>query len=70
MQQAEIFLAKVESFLRRNRMHPTTFGKQAMNDGSFVFDLREGRSVTLNTQDIVEGFIEDADAASPEDKVA
>ncbi len=44
------FLERIERFLRMSDTYPTTFGENVMNDGSFVFDLRGGRSVTLKTQ--------------------
>lgn len=36
-------LAKIERYLRRTGMSPTTFGRRAANDPRFVFDLRKGR---------------------------
>ncbi len=52
------FLDTVESFIRKRAMYPTVFGEKVMNDGSFVFDLRSGRSVTLKTQAKVLTYIE------------
>ena len=53
------FLGDVETFLMKTGMPPTTFGQRVMNDGSFVFDLREGRTVTLKTMERVTTFIDD-----------
>lgn len=39
----EDFQLKVEAFIRRHNLSPTTFGLWAMNDSRFVFDLRDGR---------------------------
>lgn len=39
----EEFLTKVEHFIERHGLTPTTFGLWAMNDSRFVFDLRNGR---------------------------
>jgi hypothetical protein len=39
----ENFLPKVEHFIQRHQLTPTTFGLWAMNDSRFVFDLRNGR---------------------------
>lgn len=39
----EEFHAKVESFLVKHNLTPTTFGIWAMDDSRFVFDLRKGR---------------------------
>ena len=63
------FLTTVESFLTSRRMYATKFGSECMNDGSFVFDLREGRSVTLKTQERVLAFIIHYKSAG-EDKTA
>ena len=52
------FLIAVESYIRKRSMYPTEFGAKVMNDGSFVFDLRSGRSVTLKTQARVLDYIE------------
>lgn len=40
----EEFQLRVEAFIRRHDLSPTTFGLWAMNDSRFVFDLREGRA--------------------------
>lgn len=37
------FRDEVEAFLIETEMAPRRFGKDACNDSSFVFDLREGR---------------------------
>lgn len=36
---------RVETFLKRSGMTATRFGREAVNDPRFVFDLREGRQV-------------------------
>jgi len=36
-------LREVEKFLRVTGIKPTTFGRVAVNDPRFVFDLRNGR---------------------------
>ena len=51
------FLDRVESFISQSGMYATHFGQRCMGDGSFVFDLRGGRSVTLKTQAKVLDFI-------------
>ena len=56
------FLDTVEAFIRKRSMYPTEFGSKVMNDGSFVFDLRSGRSVTLKTQARVLDYIDTTDA--------
>ncbi|HEV2867084.1 MAG TPA: hypothetical protein VGX37_11275 [Allosphingosinicella sp.] len=39
----------VERYLRRSRLHPTRFGREAMGDPRFVFDLRNGRRPSPRT---------------------
>jgi len=38
-----LLLARIERFLRRTRIPATRFGREAMGDPRFVFDLRRGR---------------------------
>lgn len=37
-------LDQIEAFLRRSQLTATAFGRTAVNDPSFVFNLRQGRS--------------------------
>lgn len=55
------FRDQVESYLEAAKTDPTTFGKAVMNDPSFVFDLRNGRSPSSRTMDRVIEWI----AANP-----
>jgi hypothetical protein len=34
---------RIELYLRRTRTPPARFGREAVNDSRFVFDLRNGR---------------------------
>ena len=54
----ESFLADVERALGATGLTPTELGKRAINDGNFVFQLRQGRSCTLTTTERVYAFIE------------
>jgi len=54
---AQSFLTDVESFLTEADIDPTTFGKQALGDPSFVFDLRKGRSPSARTMDRVRNWM-------------
>ncbi len=56
---AKTFLAEIEAHLARAGIDPTSFGKQALADPSFVFDLRKGRSPSARTMDKVRSFIRD-----------
>jgi len=57
MTLSEQFLADVEAFLSRSGMSPTTFGKEALGDPVFVFDLRNGRKPGLGSVDRVYDFM-------------
>lgn len=50
-------LRKIEAFLRRNRMTPTRFGREAVRDPRLVFDLRSGREPTSRTVCRIEHFM-------------
>ena len=62
MTQSEAFLADVEAFLERSGMKPTNFGKEAVKDPNFVWDLRSGRLPTLGVVDRVYAFMASHDA--------
>lgn len=49
--------AAVEGFLTQHGMEPTRFGRLAVNDPKFVFDLREGREPRRATRDRVVAFM-------------
>ncbi len=38
-----MLLQRIEKYLRVRRMPPTRFGREAVGDPCFVFDLRDGR---------------------------
>lgn len=40
---------RIELYLRRNAMAPTRFGREAMGDPRFIFDLRNGREMREET---------------------
>ena len=60
---AQQFLSQVEAFLKRTGMPPTVFGKAALKDPNFVFDLRSGRNPTLDLCDRVVKFMAANDRA-------
>lgn len=66
MTHAEQFLADIEAFLTRSGMSATAFGTAALNDPSFVPDLRNGRKPNLGLVDKVHAFIRLQDAPAPE----
>nr|WP_137678906.1 hypothetical protein [Aurantiacibacter suaedae] len=52
-----MLIRKIEIFLRRYRMAPTTFGRLAAQDPRFVLDLRNGRRPRADTAGRVEHFM-------------
>jgi hypothetical protein len=59
---SEQFLSRVEDFLAATGTKPSEFGRAAVGDGSFVLNLRRGRSPTLATADKVLRHIEQLEA--------
>ena len=53
-------LREVEKFLRQSEVPPTRFGKNAMGDPRFVFDLRNGRDPRPQTVARVRAYLEAA----------
>lgn len=54
----EAFLKEIEEFLSGTGMPHTTFGKEAMNDPSFVTRMRNGGNPTMKTIKRVRDFID------------
>lgn len=57
------FQLKVDRFIERHNLAPTTFGLWAMNDSRFVFDLRAGRVCFGKTMRRVYRFMAEYEAA-------
>jgi hypothetical protein len=53
----ESFLADVEAFLSGRGMEASLFGRSALKDPNFVFDLRKGRCPNLRTIQRVRAFM-------------
>ena len=51
-------LREVKKFLRLNDTPPTKFGREAMGDPRFVFDLRNGRDPRPRTVARVRAYLE------------
>jgi hypothetical protein len=51
-------LKEVEKYLRQNGTAPTRFGRDAVGDPRFVFDLRNGRDPRPRTIARVRAFLE------------
>jgi hypothetical protein len=58
----EEFQRKVEEFITRHGLSPTTFGLWAMDDSRFVFDLRNGRNCFRKTERRVHRFMAEYEA--------
>ena len=41
---------RIELYLRRTRIAPTRFGRDAVNDPRLVFDMRNGRELRETTE--------------------
>lgn len=54
------FSAKIEAFLSQTGTTATRFGKEAVGDPSFVFDLRKGREPGYRTARRVLDYIREA----------
>jgi len=55
---------RIELYLRQKRMPPTRFGREAVNDPRFVFDLRNGREPREKTAARVTAWL-DVEEARP-----
>jgi len=53
----ESFLVDVEAFLSERGMEASLFGRNALKDPNFVFDLRRGRCPNLRTIQRVRAFM-------------
>lgn len=62
MNSTEKFLHRIETFLSAQGMSATTFGKKAMGDPNFVFNLRKGRVPSLEVFDRVNAFMAEREA--------
>ena len=51
-------LREVEKFLRQSEVAPTRFGREAVGDPRFVFDLRNGRDPRPTTVARVRAYLE------------
>lgn len=52
-----MLLQRVEQFIKVSRMPPARFGRDAVGDPCFVFDLRNGREPRAATIRRVDAFI-------------
>jgi hypothetical protein len=59
------FCGQVEEFLAATGMRPTTFGRSALGDPNFIFDLRKGRSPSAQVMDRVAVWIQGYERDDP-----
>src|SRR6201990_340455 len=50
-------LSRITEFCRQADMAESTFGRRAGNDGKLVARLREGKRITIDTLERIQGFI-------------
>lgn len=58
-------LYEINKFLRANDMPPTRFGREAVKDPRFVFDLRNGREARPQTAERVRAYMAEQAPAVP-----
>jgi hypothetical protein len=54
-------LRRIEFYLRRSGTRPTRFGRDAVRDPRFVFDLRRGREPRPRVTERVTAFLDEAE---------
>ena len=54
---ASAFLTEIEGFLTKTGLDPSSLGKQALGDPSFISDLRKGRSPSTRTIEKIRSWI-------------
>ena len=53
---------RINLFLRRSRMPPTTFGREAINDPRFMRDLINGRELRKKTAERIVAWLDSRDS--------
>jgi hypothetical protein len=59
-------LRRIERYLKQSGVRPTTFGREAVRDPRFVFDLRSGRTPRRSTVRRVTAYLDVREAAAGE----
>jgi hypothetical protein len=55
-------LQRIDAFLERHQMAPTTFGRKATGEPQLISSIRNGRSPSLNVVNRVIAFMDEQDA--------
>ena len=58
---ADLLLRRIEAFLKRTGMRPSTFGRAAVRDGLLVAELRRGRRPRPVTERRVHAYLDRAE---------
>lgn len=58
-----LLLQRIERCLRTHRIPPARFGRDAVGDPCFVFDLRDGRQPRSRTVTRVDAYIDSIERA-------
>lgn len=61
MNSVDKFLRDIDAFLARTGLAESAFGRKAVHDGSFVSDIRKGRSPSLGLVDDTYQFMMEYD---------
>ena len=56
-------LHRIERYLRRSRMRPTAFGREAARDPHFVRDMRAGREPRSTLRRRINAYLDEAERA-------
>jgi hypothetical protein len=59
-----MILRRIERYLKSHRVPPARFGRLAVGDPRFVFDLRDGREPRAATERRVAHFLDQAERAA------
>jgi len=57
-----MLLWRIERFIKERRMPPARFGREAVGDPCFVFDLRDGREPRKRTVTRVSAYLDEQEA--------
>ena len=60
-----MLLPRIERYLKSTRTPPARFGRMAVGDPSFVFDLRDGRDPRERTVAHVNAWLDRAERSVP-----
>lgn len=57
-----MLLARIENHLRRRRMTPTRFGREAVGDPNLIAQLKDGRELRAATEQRILDYLNDNEA--------